>query len=98
MSKSELNHIEKTVLNQLNQKLDENLSADKRAHLHDHWAAPMNIYRTQPLPFIREYFGEKNGIYFGYVSMFITALWLSGIVGVIFSIIDTDETPLSGSI
>ncbi len=96
MSKNELNHIEKTVLNQLNQKSEETLP-DKRAYLHDNWAAPMNIYRSQPLPFIREYFGEKNGIYFGYVGMFITALWVPGIGGVIFSIIDTiiwhtDET------
>lgn len=85
--KSELEHIKKTVLGFFSNVKPDEPTSDRRAHLHDHWAAPMNIYRSQPLPFIREYFGEKNAIYFGYVGTFIAAMWVPSIVGVIFSLI-----------
>ena len=58
--KSEIEHLEKTLLGFLH---GNTLEEDPRSDLHEHWASPKNIYRMQPLPFIRDYFGEKNGIF-----------------------------------
>jgi len=57
---------------------------DPRAELQDDWASLKNIVRFQPLDKIRDYFGEKNAIYFGFVGTFISMLWIPSIVGIIF--------------
>jgi len=59
---------------------------DPRAYLQDNWASMKNIVRFQPLDKIRDYFGEKNAIYFGFVGTFITMLWIPSIVGILFFI------------
>ena len=60
---------------------------DSRAYLHDNWASLKNIFKFQPLAEVRDYFGEKNAIYFGYVGSFITMLWFPSLVGILFFIV-----------
>jgi len=33
---------------------------------------------------VRDYFGEKNALYFGFVGSFIGMLWIPSFVGVLF--------------
>ena len=60
---------------------------DTRAFLQENWASFKNLFKFQPLAEVRDYFGEKNAIYFGFVGSFITMLWLPAIVGVFFFIL-----------
>jgi hypothetical protein len=60
---------------------------DARSYLHENWASLKNIFKFQPLAEIRDYFGEKNALYFGFAGSFITMLWLPSFVGVLFFII-----------
>ena len=56
-------------------QFSENEIYDSRAYLQDKWASFKNIFKFQPLDEIKEYFGVKNAIYFGYVGSFISMLW-----------------------
>ena len=80
--KQEIEHLEKIVLGLFHRG-----KTDLRADLHENWAASKNIYKAQPLPFIKDYFGEKNALYFAFVGWFITSLWIPGVVGAVFFII-----------
>ena len=57
---------------------------DARSFLQNNWASLKNLFKFQPLSKIRDYFGEQNAIYFGFVGSFITMLWLPSLVGVTF--------------
>jgi hypothetical protein len=56
---------------------------DTRAYLQDNWASLANLFKFQPLGSIRDYFGEQNAIYFGFVGSFITMLWIPSLVGIV---------------
>jgi hypothetical protein len=60
---------------------------DLRFFLQENWASLKNLFKFQPLREVRDYFGEKNAIYFGYVGSFITMLWFPALVGVFFFIV-----------
>lgn len=62
-------------------------NVDTRTFLQDHWASFKNFLKFQPLTEVREYFGEKNALYFGFVGSFITMLWLPSLIGLILWII-----------
>ena len=57
---------------------------DPRAFLQDNWASAKKMFKFQPLERIRDYFGEKNAIYFGFVGTLITALVVPALVGLVF--------------
>jgi hypothetical protein len=46
-----------------------------------------NLFKFQPLGSIRDYFGEQNAIYFGFVGSFITMLWIPALVGIVFFVL-----------
>ena len=54
---------------------------DPRAYLQNHWASLKNLFKFQPLNEIKDYFGVKNGLYFGFVGSFITMLWPASLIG-----------------
>jgi hypothetical protein len=60
---------------------------DTRTFLQENWASLKNIFKFQPITEVRDYFGEKNALYFGFVGSFITMLWLPSLVGVFFFIL-----------
>ena len=60
---------------------------DTRAFLQDQWGSMKNLFKFQPLSIIKNYFGEKNALYFGFVGSFISMLWLPAIVGTLFFIL-----------
>jgi len=61
--------------------------SDMRAYLQDNWASLGNLFKFQPLGSIRDYFGEQNAIYFGFVGSFITMLWIPALVGIVFFVL-----------
>jgi hypothetical protein len=60
---------------------------DFRFFMQENWASLKSLFKFQPLREVRDYFGEKNAIYFGYVGSFITMLWFPALVGVFFFIL-----------
>ena len=60
---------------------------DPRAFLQDNWASFRSFCMFQPLGKIRDYFGEKNAIYFAFVGSFIAAIWIPAFVGVLFFVL-----------
>ncbi|NWT03483.1 ANO6 protein, partial [Mionectes macconnelli] len=63
------------------------LSADpncpsERYLLYREWAHPKNIFKLQPLDFIRKYYGEKIGIYFAWLGFYTNMLTVAAVVGV----------------
>ena len=67
--------------------LGETEHEDPRADLQNNWASMKCLFKYQPLDSIKDYYGEKNAIYFGFVGTFISSLWIPSIVGVIMFII-----------
>jgi hypothetical protein len=61
---------------------------DTRKFLQDNWASFKNIIKFQPLDKVRDYFGEKNALYFAFVGSFITMLWLPSLIDIFFFILD----------
>ena len=57
---------------------------DARSYLQENWASLKNLFKFQPLSEVRDYFGEKNALYFGFVGSFITMLWFPSLVGLFF--------------
>ena len=57
-------------------------NVDTRVFLQDNWASLKNLFKVQPLAEVRDYFGEKNALYFGFVGSFITMLWFPSFIGV----------------
>ncbi|XP_050413809.1 anoctamin-7 isoform X2 [Patella vulgata] len=56
---------------------------NKRQVLHHYWARWGCWYKYQPLDHIREYFGEKIGIYFAWLGFYTAWLLPASIVGVL---------------
>ncbi|NWW06800.1 ANO6 protein, partial [Oreocharis arfaki] len=54
----------------------------ERYLLYREWAHPKNIFKLQPLDFIRKYYGEKIGIYFAWLGFYTNMLTVAAIVGV----------------
>ncbi|XP_074659830.1 anoctamin-4-like [Tubulanus polymorphus] len=54
-----------------------------RKHLYDQWAAWRNAFKSQPLDYIRNYFGEKIALYFAWLGFYTYMLVPASIVGVI---------------
>ena len=44
----------------------------------------MNVFRLQPLNFVRDYFGEEMAFYFAWQGTLVYALWIPSIIGLIF--------------
>eukprot|EP00003_Mantamonas_plastica_P007860 TRINITY_DN1669_c0_g1_i2.p1 TRINITY_DN1669_c0_g1~~TRINITY_DN1669_c0_g1_i2.p1 ORF type:complete len:879 (-),score=317.84 TRINITY_DN1669_c0_g1_i2:30-2609(-) len=55
----------------------------KLNELRDNWSGPSNIYKSQPIPMIRKYFGEKIGLYFAWLGHYTTWLMAPTIAGII---------------
>ena len=56
-----------------------NLIEDPRKEMDDTW---VQWWKFQPLWKIRNYFGEKIGLYFAWAGMLLTSLWLPMLFGV----------------
>ncbi|NXQ16830.1 ANO6 protein, partial [Peucedramus taeniatus] len=54
----------------------------ERYLLYREWAHPRNIFKLQPLDFIRKYYGEKIGIYFAWLGFYTNMLTVAAVVGV----------------
>ncbi|KAM9264208.1 anoctamin-6 [Cariama cristata] len=54
----------------------------ERYLLYREWAHPKNIFKLQPLDFIRKYYGEKIGIYFAWLGFYTNMLIVAAVVGV----------------
>ncbi|XP_021403090.2 anoctamin-6 isoform X3 [Lonchura striata] len=54
----------------------------ERYLLYREWAHPKNIFKQQPLDFIRKYYGEKIGIYFAWLGFYTNMLTVAAVVGV----------------
>uniref|UniRef100_A0A8B9Q295 Anoctamin n=1 Tax=Apteryx owenii TaxID=8824 RepID=A0A8B9Q295_APTOW len=54
----------------------------ERYLLYKEWAHPKNIFKLQPLDFIRRYYGEKIGIYFAWLGFYTNMLTVAAVVGV----------------
>lgn len=57
---------------------------DIRQELALQWASLKKILNYQPLNLIREYFGEKIGLYFAWTGTLVTTLWIPSIIGISF--------------
>ncbi|GBM06715.1 hypothetical protein AVEN_190917-1 [Araneus ventricosus] len=73
---------EPVSLNELrgrNQGLDDGLpEPDLRRVLGNKWGL---MWRSSPIHYIRNYFGEKIAFYFAWVSTLMTSLWIPAILG-----------------
>lgn len=58
-------------------------SSNYRKLLFDHWASWGSFYKEQPVDYIRNYFGEKIGLYFAWLGFYTTMLFPAALVGVI---------------
>ncbi|XP_068699332.1 anoctamin-7-like [Montipora foliosa] len=56
---------------------------NKRQVLREYWARWGKWYKYQPLDHVREYFGEKIGIYFGWLGQYTAWLIMPSIVGLL---------------
>ncbi|CAG5106103.1 Oidioi.mRNA.OKI2018_I69.chr1.g2683.t2.cds [Oikopleura dioica] len=54
-----------------------------RAYLHRNWSGWKNFYRSQPLDEIRDYFGEKIALYFGFLGFYTNSLIAFSVIGLI---------------
>ncbi|XP_065066302.1 anoctamin-4-like isoform X2 [Rhopilema esculentum] len=54
-----------------------------RQRLHHDWASFKRIFKYQPIPAIKEYFGEKVALYFAWLGFYTTMLLPASIVGFI---------------
>jgi hypothetical protein len=51
------------------------------------WAHPKKVFSTQPLKKIRDYFGEKIGLYFAWMEVYKTFMIIAGVVGLVVQVI-----------
>ncbi|XP_020651173.3 anoctamin-6 [Pogona vitticeps] len=64
-----------------NHQSEEPSCPNERYLLYREWAHPRNIFKLQPLDFVRKYYGEKIGIYFAWLGFYTHMLVLAAIVG-----------------
>ncbi|XP_030575747.1 anoctamin-6 [Archocentrus centrarchus] len=64
-----------------NVKSEEKDCPNERYLLFEEWAHPKSFYKIQPLDLIREYYGEKIGIYFAWLGFYTRMLTLAAVVG-----------------
>ncbi|XP_063951200.1 anoctamin-10-like [Lytechinus pictus] len=57
--------------------------------LENHWYNHSNYFQGQPIEMIRDYFGEKIGIYFSFLGFYTKALFLPAAFGLIYFLLDT---------
>ena len=60
------------------------LNTDDRSRVDNKWASIRNLFKFQPLWQVRDYFGELIAMYFSFVGILITTLWIPLILGVAF--------------
>ncbi|XP_061773229.1 anoctamin-5 isoform X4 [Nerophis ophidion] len=53
----------------------------ERFTLYKHWATFSSFFKEQPLDLIRDYYGEKIGIYFAWLGFYTEMLFFAAIVG-----------------
>lgn len=70
---------------------------DIRFELFDKWANLKNVFKYQPINLVRDYFGEEYALYFAWVGVFITTLWIPTLLGIIFFIIGVNLSVKSNS-
>ncbi|XP_076445347.1 anoctamin-1-like isoform X2 [Babylonia areolata] len=56
-------------------------AANERKLLFDHWAWWKNCFKFQPLDHVRQYFGEKIGLYFAWLGFYTSMLIPATVVG-----------------
>ncbi|XP_042258888.1 anoctamin-6 [Thunnus maccoyii] len=64
-----------------NVKSKEEGCPNERFLLYEEWAHPKSFYKMQPLDLIRQYYGEKIGIYFAWLGFYTIMLTLAAVVG-----------------
>ncbi|XP_071496822.1 anoctamin-10-like [Diadema antillarum] len=57
--------------------------------LEKHWYKHSKYFQPQPIEMIRDYFGEKIGIYFSFLGFYTKALFLPAAVGLVYFLLDT---------
>ncbi|XP_072320928.1 anoctamin-5-like [Eucyclogobius newberryi] len=55
----------------------------ERYNLYSNWARFLIFYKEQPLNLVREYYGEKIGIYFAWLGFYTEMLFYAAVMGVI---------------
>ncbi|XP_066910588.1 anoctamin-4-like isoform X4 [Clytia hemisphaerica] len=64
-------------------EIDGSEPTNDRQRLQEDWARPGRIFKYQPVPAIKEYFGEKIALYFSWLGFYTAFLIPAAIVGVI---------------
>lgn len=62
---------------------------DELISLEHHWYKHSKYFQPQPIEMIRDYFGEKIGIYFSFLGFYTKLLFLPAAVGLIYFLLDT---------
>ncbi|XP_003726602.1 anoctamin-10 isoform X1 [Strongylocentrotus purpuratus] len=57
--------------------------------LENHWYNHPDYFQRQPIEMIRDYFGEKIGIYFSFLGFYTKALFLPAAFGLLYFLLDT---------
>ncbi|XP_063357266.1 anoctamin-6 [Pelmatolapia mariae] len=65
-----------------NVKSQEPECPNERYLLYEEWAHPKSFYKMQPLDLIRNYYGEKIGIYFAWLGFYTRMLTWAAVVGI----------------
>ena len=64
-----------------NKNNEENKELDARTKLTLSWGSMKNSFKFQPLWNIRNYFGEYIALYYAFIGIIITSLWLPALTG-----------------
>ena len=81
-----LNHDSKSaqtdMMPNLLQRKTINSKDDSRLQLNNKWARFANIFKSQPKDLIKEYFGEQVTLYYSFIGVLISFLWIVVIAGI----------------
>ena len=61
----------------------QNEPTSERQKLQIEWASPQKMFKYQPIPAIKTYFGEKVALYFAWLGFYTTFLVPAAIIGII---------------